>query len=219
VLVLIIPVALAGPFLLTWVLRIQPFVRNYCPILPFLAAALGWALHLLIDAIGRRKALGWSESTKTWVGASILLITVLPLVLSYPARLTRYRRDHEAQDGYFNYYAANYHPAEVVLHLKQSIRPGQPYVILYADPDRYPLGFYLRREGLPPQSTTFVSDTYEPVVFLITSARADYEGISAKSGIPAETLRSFVMVKDFGYYRLHRSPTLAGEKMQDSSSL
>jgi hypothetical protein len=135
-----------------------------------------------------------------------LALTALPLLLTYPARLTRYRRNHDAQDGYFNYYAANYHPADVVLYLSQNIRPGEPYAILCADADQYPLGFYLRREGLPPRSTTSGSDTYELVIFLITAAREDYQEISRKSGIPAEVLRSFPLVRDFGYYRLFRSP-------------
>ena len=198
---------LVGPFCLTGLVGILPFERNYCPLLPFLAVAVGWLMAELIGAAGRLVRLGWSDTVTALVGMALLAGVALPRIWTYPARLAEERLGRFAQDGYYNYYAADFHPSEAVSYLKEAIGPNEPYRICFADADHFPLWHYFRREGMPLERTG-ESPTGAPttVVHLIAPAPADYEALSAKSGISVEALRRLPPVKDFGYYRLYRSP-------------
>ncbi|MFH1919458.1 MAG: hypothetical protein ABIP48_06180 [Planctomycetota bacterium] len=196
---------LVGPFLVTGLLGILPFVRNYCPVLPFLAVAMGWLVAELLGAAGRVVPVFRFDPAKASIGMVLLACVAVPRIWTYPARLAEHRRTEFAQDGYFNYYAANFHPSEVVAYIERLIGPSQRYAICFAKDDHFPLSHYFRRAGLPLEQTGEIASP-EPatVVYLIAPAIADYEALSAKSGLPAEVIRELSPLKDFGYYRLYR---------------
>jgi len=189
-----------GPFLVTLLLGIRPFVRNYCPLLPFLGAWVGLGLAHLFRILGQRLRRRWSEPAQAVAGAALLAAVAMPMVLTYPARLTAYRRAHEAQDGYYNYYAANYQPSQVVAYLRGHIDPERPYRIVFARRDYFPLWFYLQREGVPPGRGPRGPET---AIYLITPPRPDYRALSEASGLSPEQLQALPLIRDFGYYRLY----------------
>ena len=196
---------LAGPFLLSALLRVHPFVRNYCPVLPFLALGIGWLVAESIKAGGRFLLLLRSEYAAGLLGMMLLACVAVPRIWTYPARLAEHRRHQFAQDGYYNYYAAEFHPSQVASYLRDSIGPEENYVILFADADHFPLGHYFRRAGVPLRRIDRGARAAPLIVYLVTPALPDYEALAAKSGLSAELLRRFPLVKDFGYYRLYES--------------
>ena len=207
VLPLLLVAMLAGPFCMTSLLGLRPFVRNYCPLLPFLAVALAWLLAELVAAAGRLLRVAGSEGAIAVIAMVLLAGVALPRIWTYPARLTEHRRRHFAQDGYYNYYAADFHPADVVAYLQQSIDQRESYLICFTDADHFSLGHYFRRAGLPVhravESSPAVVYTITPDT--VTPEPADYEALAAKFALPADLLRESRLVRDFGYYRLHCS--------------
>jgi hypothetical protein len=190
------------PFVLAGVLGIHPFERNFCPILPFLAAAIGWLLAECLQTLMSRLRPGWSESAVGFLGMAVLAGVAAPSLWTYPARLTEYRRTRFAQDGYYNYYAANYHPAEVAAWLKSSIGPTENYTICFADADAPPLFYNLSRAGVA------VNRSYGSgprTIYLIAPELVDYAGVAKRFGVPEAVLRNLPLVRDFGYYRLYKA--------------
>jgi hypothetical protein len=199
-----------GPFCLTALLRILPFVRNFCPMLPFLAVAIGWLLAQLLTAAGRLVWKRWSEEATALVGMVVLAGVALPPLYTYPVRLAEHRRSHVAQDGYYNYYAADFHPSEVVASLQRSIGPRQSYMICFADEDYFPLWHYFQKAGMPPERIGERSGgAWACDVYLIKPERTDYEPLARKCGLPVGVLHQFPLVRDFGYYQLYQSPWTA----------
>ncbi len=206
VLPLLTAAMLAGPFLLTGLLGVHPFVRNFCPVLPFLALAIGWLVAELLKAGARFLPLLRSEYAAGLLGMTVLACVALPRIWTYPARLAEYRRGRFAQDGYYNYYAAEFHPSKVASYLRDSIGPSESYVICFADADHFPLWHYLRRAGVALERIDRgAAVPPEVIVYLITPAVPDYQALAAKSGLPVDALRAFPLVEDFGYYRLYQS--------------
>ena len=143
---------------------------------------------------------------------ALLLIAglLVPQLLIYPKRLAPYRAQTFAQDGYYNYYAADFTPSEVAGYLAQHIEPTEYYLVAYDDADHYDLVYYLAKAGLPipPQRVPADSDTPVPVtLYYVVSDLACYDDIARTTGVPVEQLRRFPEVARFGYYRVHRSPT------------
>jgi len=205
VLPLVTVAMLAGPFCLTGVFGVLPFIRNYTPLLPFWGVAMGWLVAELLAATGRLLPAVRSDFVKALVGLILVTTVALPRIRTYPARLTEHRRREFVQDGYYDYYAANFHPSDVARHLQQSIGPEENYVICYADADHFPLWHYLRRVGMPLERLGRSSPGGPPVVYVIAPALADYQALSAKSGLPVDVIGRFPLAEDFGYYRLYRS--------------
>jgi hypothetical protein len=194
---------LAGPFALTALMGIGPFPRSYCPLLPFLAVAIGWPLAELAEAAGRRLRTRWPEAATAAVVMAVLAVVALPKIITYPARLAEYRRTHFAQDGYYDYYAADFHPADVVAYLQSELPENRSYLVCFSDADHFSLVHYFGRAGLPWEREVPGSPA---VVYTITPPLAGYEALSKKYGLPAESLESLPLVRDFGYYRLCRFP-------------
>jgi hypothetical protein len=206
VLPLVTVAMLAGPFLLTGLLGVHPFVRNYSPVLPFIAVAIGWPLAELIKAAGRFLPLVRSEYAVALAGMLLLPCVALPRIWTYPARLAEHRRGQFAQDGYYNYYAAEFHPSEVATYLRDSIGPEENYVICFADADHYPLWHYFRRAGVPLERIDRgAARPPAMTVYLVTPALPDYQALAAKSGLSVTLMREFPLVEDFGYYRVYQS--------------
>jgi hypothetical protein len=173
-------------------------------VLPFCALAVGWLVAELIKAGGRFLPLLRSEYAAGLLGMILLACVAVPRICTYPARLAEHRRHQFAQDGYYNYYAAEFHPSRVASHLRDSIGPEEDYLICFADADHFPLWHYFRRAGVPLERID--RGARAPlIVYLVTPALPDYQALAAKSGFPAELLRRFPLVKDFGYYRLYES--------------
>ena len=137
-----------GPFVLAGLTGIWGFERVFCPILPFLMAVLGCLLAECLRggsmvaaclARGRGRACRGGDPCRHG-GACSLHVSITA---------DRIPPDPFAQDGYYNYYAANYHPAKVAAWLKSSIGPSENYAIYSADADHYALTFYLLQAGVP----------------------------------------------------------------------
>jgi hypothetical protein len=190
------------PFVLAGVLGIHPFERNFCPILPVLATAVGWLLAECLRTLMSRLGPGWSESAVGLLGMAVLVAVAAPSLWTYPARLTEYRRTRFAQDGYYNYYAANYHPAEVAAWLKSSIGPTENYTICFADADAPPLFYHLSRAGVAVNRS---NGSGPLMIYLIAPELADYACIAKRFGAPEAVFRNLPLVRDFGYYRLYKA--------------
>jgi hypothetical protein len=215
VLALLILVLLGGPFCVTAISGVRPFVRNYCPMLPFLALVLAWSLACLLEAAGRFVPFARSKQSQAAIGSVLLAAVALPAIWTYPARLAESRRQQKVQDGYFNYYAADYHPSQVASYLARAIDPQEGYSVCFSQADYFPLAFYFRRSGVPLNRNARSSGHSSPVLYLITPPQADYEALSGRCGFPADVLRGFPLIKDFGYYRLYCSAARGNEKSKD----
>lgn len=204
----LITVGMLGiPFALTAVFRLQPFVRNYCPALPFLALAIAWLVAECVAGLGRIVTRAWSAPRTALAGMLLLAAVALPRITTYPARLAEYRSRQFAQDGYYDYYAADYHPGRLADHLRETIDPALGHRILYAEADHVPLQYHLARAGVPrSRDVAGGSKQSGCVVYLILPPLVDYEALARETGLSDETLWSFVLEGDFGYYRLLRSP-------------
>ncbi|MGO8751783.1 MAG: hypothetical protein ACLQNE_38060 [Thermoguttaceae bacterium] len=194
------------PFVLAGVFGTQLFERNFCPILPLLAAAIGWLLAECLRTLMSRLRPAWSESAVGFLGMAVLVGVAAPSLWTYPARLTEYRRDCFAQDGYYNYYAANYHPAKVAAWLKSSIGPTENYTICFADADHFPLFYDLSRAGVAVNRS---NGSGPRTIYLIAPDLVDYANIAKRFGVPEPVLRNLPLVRDFGYYRLYKSVGVA----------
>jgi hypothetical protein len=198
------------PFVLTVLSGFVPFVRNYSPMLPFLAVAVGWLLACFLQAAGRLVSAACSDPTVTLIGMVLLAGVALPRLWTYPARLAEHRRSQFAQDGYYNYYAADYQPSEVVAYLEQLIGPDESYVVYYADIDHFPLAHYFRRAGMPLERRgSGLPRLGLPVVYVIKPELTDFAAVagSARYNLPEEAMPGeFTLVGDFGYFQLYRCP-------------
>ena len=200
-LMFLIVAMLVVPFVLTALAAVLPFPRNFCPVLPFLALAIGHMTVEALAAVGRLFGAKWSQATVAATGMVLLAAVAVPRIVTYSERLTEYRRGEFAQDGYFNYYAANFHPAEVAEYLARSIGPDESYVMCFAKADHHSLSYYMDQAGLPLKRT---GDGSPSVVYLITPELVDYDELSVRFGISSEVQCRLPLVHDFGYYRLQR---------------
>ena len=199
---------LTGPFVLTALIGVLPFPRNYSSMLPFVAVAMGCLLTRGIQAVARVVSLKWSEEAIALVGVLLLALVALPSIWTYPARLAEVRRQRFAQDGYYNYYAADFHPSRVVSYLQESTGNDAPYRVFFAKADFFPLSHYFRRAGMPLQRLDAGFASSRPALYFIAPELVDYEALSESSRLPPEMLRGFKLVDDFGYYRLYRLPEI-----------
>lgn len=200
---LLIAAALSLPFVLTGLLGVVPFPRNFCPMLPLLAAALGCTVARAVEGVGQLAATAWPPAATVAIAAALLIVVALPQVLTYPARLVEARREQpRIQDGYFNYYVAEFEPSRVVSYLQSAVGPQSPYAILMADEDYYCLAYYCWRLGMPLTNMEGGRWTQPVAVYIIAPEKPDYRAISARSGLPVEVLRRFALVERFGYYHL-----------------
>ncbi len=210
----IIAMMLVMPFIATAALRVSPFVRVYSPLLPFVAVAVAWFVVCGIGGaltIGMRRLARPAPSTAA-VSLFSMLVLLVPTVFflpTYSARLTKVRQQHFAQDGYYNYYSANYHPSRVAAYLERTIPRNQPYLICFDDADMLNLRFYLAQLDV---EVGHVMDTPDGEtlarVFLVLPPLPRYDRITAQTGLTTETLKTLPETTNFGYYRVFASPGL-----------
>jgi hypothetical protein len=201
-----------GVFLLCGVLHISPFERNFCPLLPLTAVAAGCLLDELLQALGARLSNRWSPAWTAAGGLVLLLAAIGPRLASYASRLDERRREvagqrWPVQDGYYNYYAADYRPSAVANWLAEHHIERKPYAICLADEDQLDLSYYLRRAGLPRFHGLSTAGDPRPVaVFAAAPAAAPWSRLAGTCGLTESQLRHFKLVGDFGYHQLFRSP-------------
>lgn len=207
---LTLAILLVGPLAIAVALRTAPFVRNFCPWLIAASLLIGWWLAELIDAALRR----WPNVARHVPGPMLaMLLLAAPLVpqlLSYPSRLDEVRAERFAQDGYYNYYAADFAPSEVANYLARHIQTDRPFLVAYDEADHYNLVYYLAKAGLPVPPQRLPAPAEEeavPVpVYYVSPALRRYDDLERITGLTEEQLRRFTEVARFGYYRVYRSP-------------
>ena len=207
----LVAVGLVGPFVIAWVLGISPFLRNFCPLLPLLALSMAWLALAAVEALARRINARSIRGT-LWApiaGLVLLLVVFAPRLLRYPARLTALREQRGAvQDGYFNYYAADFEPARVADLLGPLVRDEPNFHIAYDDADYYNLVYYLIAEGIaaPPAPESGGVSQEPGYLYLVLPAKPNLVRLQARIAIPAEEWTRWPEVARVGYYRVLRSP-------------
>lgn len=196
---------IAAALLLTAALGVSPFPRNFTPLLPLVAMAQAWTFRELLRAIPWKSER--AANAGSLVAALVLIAVLAPQLATYPRRLDAYCRLHPgAHDGYFNYYAAGYHPSAAVERVRELTADGRPYRVCYAAEDHWNLAYYFKQADVPlarADSDRTASDTR---VFVIAPHTADWPGIAARCELPETDLRRLPTVEDFGYYVLRGAP-------------
>lgn len=207
---LLVPLAAVGSVAGCLVLGIRPFERNFLPQLPLAAVLAGVLLAELLLALAGVLPPAKRLPLAAAVG-SVLLGGLLGWRLwTYPERLVEYRRRMPyCQDGYFNFYAADFHPRRAVAYVAElvdrQLDDEDGYLVCHAERDTFSLRHYFRQIGLPPHRMPSGARR-RAVVYLIAPETPDYASISALSGIPEDVLRRFTAAEDFGYYRVYNPP-------------
>src|SRR5262249_53539347 len=212
-LLLVVVFAILGPmavlFALGWA---SLFERTMLPRLPFLAAANGWLVWEVLEAIRSRllpRLPGWSTAACAIV---TLLAVYLPSLLTHPARLAEHRDRTLAQDGYYNYYNAGFCPSCVVRHLQRTVPADEDYVVVYDRRGYFVFNHYFARLGFPQAPLASAggrsSESKDVVawVYYVVPTLATWEDLEERLGISRDVLARFPLVQDFGYFTLHRSP-------------
>lgn len=205
---------IAGAFLMTVVLKISPFERNYCPLLVFLALAEGWLLTELADAIRERWSPSWSAEAMTAVALMVVSLALWPQLWTYPTRLEERRKlqtaDEPLADGYYCYYAADYRPSAVVRYLLDRYRPDvgvkqSAYRVCFAHVDHLNLAYYFAQLGLPPASEVDDGTPDRVALLAVALEPPPWQRLAKDCQLSARQIESFHLIGDFGYYRLYQA--------------
>ncbi len=209
----------------------MPLDRSYCAVLPGVAVVLGVLIHAAVveslGAIGvarrhnapkgaheasaaKGTAAGTTPATE-WIALLVVVAALLPSKVTYGQRLASIRDRAFAQDGYYCYFAAEYHPEALVEHLRNTIGPEESYVFLWEQSGNNVFPHYLERAGLPESRAVGEMDRRELSVYYAAPTLAEFEDIARVSGIPEAVLRRFERVRDFGYFGLYR---MSGEEVE-----
>ena len=207
----LVSVVVVGPFVIAWARGITPFLRNFCPLLPMLAVGMAWLALVATDAVAQRFFARTIRGT-LWApiaGLVLMLAVFAPPLLSYPARLTALREQQGAvQDGYFNYYAADFEPARVADVLSPLVQDEPNFHIAYDDADYYNLVYYLIAEGIaaPPPPENPSQPPAPGYLYVVLSPKPNLTRLQARIAIPADQWTRWPEVARVGYYRVLRSP-------------
>jgi hypothetical protein len=196
--------AVAGAFLLTGLMRVSPFERNYCPLLVWLALAAGWLLAEFAYAVCTRLR----GSPEKLAAFSLALVSMVfwPQLWSYPQRLTARREQAEppdqwVADGYYCYYAANYRPSAVVRYLADQDARGVSFCLCYANADFVNLSWYILHCDLGNRSPP----AGEVCFFAVAPAPPPWTTIAHDCQLSQEVVSLFGLIGDFGFYRLYQT--------------
>ena len=211
----LLPVAglsvVVGAFMITGLLRISPFERNYCPLLVLLALLAGWLLAALAQSIRVRFASRYSSGTAAGVALAVVSLILWPQLWTYPQRLEARREqvdpaDQWIADGYYCYYAANYRPSAVVRYLLALNVERFPYRVCCTDADALNLWYYFARSRL----LLFDGYKYGPpkggvAVFAVVPEPPPWRRLARDCRLLSDQIRTLRLLDDFGYYRLYQS--------------
>lgn len=199
----LIPTTLVGPFAMAAVLGISPFVRNFCPLLPFVALALGWSLCQAVGAVSRLTRRQWSSTVTTGLGLVAVVVIAGPRIASYPERLEQVRQQRRVQDGYYNYYAARFAPSRAVALVAAEVADGRPYELAYYTEDHYNLLHYLVNSRLAAgRPLAPQAHARRWLYFFEPQSPPNREVIVGD--VPLERLKKSPVVAEFGFFRVHR---------------
>jgi hypothetical protein len=162
----------------------------------------------LFEAVRRRWAAWLPPAVSGVAGLFIVMAVLLPRLATYPQRLADACVKSRPQDGYFNYYAADYRPSAVATALADLTIKNDSYTIVYAKEDQWNVKYYLALAGLDSRRGTRGST--EPVVYIVAPRAAHWDEIAVHAGVPEVELREWPLLQEFGYYRVYRSPEPAG---------
>lgn len=197
-----------GPFFLQALIGLRtPFDRTFTPVLPAFGLLIGWvgsaAVGLIVrKTMPRRSAI--RRRVAGWLAPAVLAAALLPAWLSYPARLDAYRDQAFAQDGYYCYYAADYHPARAVAFLKSQIQSDENYVVVWDRYGNFVFAPYLRNAHLEQRRIHSGASPDQITIFYFAPVLANYEELAAAAQIPEPLLREFDDLGDFGFFHLFR---------------
>lgn len=208
----IIAGTLGGAMILSGALGISPFVRNLCPLLPLLCAGVGAMASEFVSALlrvveRRRKAACPTAIHAAWSGA-IVAVVLLPAVKNYPTRLEVQRLHHFAQDGYFNYYDANFHPARLAATLRDTAVAEEGYLLLVPEADHFTLSYYLAQYAQPQRKPPPAGSPAAIRLYAALAPQTDIKELLAQWQLPPEIATEMSTVANVGYYRLVRWPRL-----------
>lgn len=204
------PTALAivglGPFLMQRALRMEiPYDRVFCPVLPIWALVVGWMVWEVVDAIRRSLPWRFSPATAGLVGGLALATILLPRLLTYPTRLAALRDQVFVQDGYYCYYAADFHPSRVIEYLGNALRGERSYLVVFDRRGLYTLPHYARRAGLPLRHCLYDETGHGlATLYYVVPRLALLEDVSERCGVSVEYLQKAREVADLGYFRVFR---------------
>jgi hypothetical protein len=200
----------AGAFLLTAVLRISPFERNYCPLLVVLALSSGWLLAELVQSIGPRLAPKISPEQAVVISIAVVSLVLWPQLWTYPRRLTEHREQAKpanpwVTDGYYCYYAANYHPSAVVRFLLEQNVEETSYRIHCTHADTFNLAYYFAQASLRFQGENRSTADRGEAVYAVVPEPAPWATLANDCGLSDQEVRTFRLLHEFGFYRLYQS--------------
>lgn len=201
-----------GTFFLAGALGISPFVRNLCPLLPPLAAGLGAlisdSISAMLNWVQRRRGVAWPAGVHAaWAGA-VIAVVLLPAVHTYPWRLSAFRLDRFAQDGYFNYYEAHFHPAQLVKALRDAAPAEEGYLLMIPDEDNFTISYYLDLYGVKQRVAPPAGAPQAVRVYAVVAPQTDLKTLLSQWQLPADWASQASVTADVGYFRLVRWPKL-----------
>jgi hypothetical protein len=130
-------------------------------------------------------------------------------VLTYPARLAAAREQAIVQDGYFCYYAADFHPAQVPEYFKTILSSERSYLIGCDRWGFYTLEYYFRRAGLPHFNLRAGDgDSCLAEVYYVMPRHGSLEDVAKQSGVPVGQLQTAREIRDLGFYHVYKLPGL-----------
>ncbi len=194
---------LFGPLALQTALQINvPYDRTFCPALVFLAAGAGWLSWEFADAV--RRAVRPSASRAGAAALALLLVAAVhgPPLLTYSRRLADVRDRHFAQDGYWCYYAAGFHPSRIVDVLRRYLAPHEPYLVAADRQGYFSLDHYLHRAGLGSARAPADGSPCRAKVFYVVPALSNLNDVAQRSRLSVDSLRRFPQIADLGYFRV-----------------
>ncbi len=200
-----------GTLVLTVVLGVLPFVRNFAPMVEVTAMVVAELLVAASDGLLCRLAGRWPVAghARCRAGLPALMVgaLLLPAALSYPFRLEKARAGQRSQDGYFNYYAARYEPAAAIDELARRVGPTSAYLVLCDEADFHVCEYYLARRGLLSGRLATLDDgRQQAVVFYLGTSRPEYRFAAARAGLEPDQLAQLPVVAQRGFYELRQSP-------------
>jgi hypothetical protein len=201
---------IGGAFLLTAVLRISPFERNYCPLLVVLALTGGWLLAELVETVRMRMFAASTSSAGAVVSLVLAAIVLGPQLWTYPRRLQERLAETKPADpwltdGYYCYYAANYQPSAVAHYLLDEQVDKTAYQVYCTHNDTWNLAYYFARAGLSFHGETGSPADRNEAVYAVLPDPPPWRKLANDCGLDEAQVNRFEALTAFGYYRLYQA--------------